>query len=176
MGETRLAMPLAMFNNRFYALGEDGRIRQYALTEPGRAPRHWADAGRSPRDLAMGDDLYVLLGDGTIATFGQRALVARSAPTLSLPMVTPIAIVAGAASHGLYLLDPSSEIGPMRGRIVFIGESGEVRQFLPPMAVDRDAASAVALADARDLAVDEAAGVLYIVTGRDVWWAPLPPV
>jgi hypothetical protein len=98
---------------------------------------------------------------------------------VSPPLVAPVALTAGAETGSLYLLDPGVDIGTTSGRIVCLDATGAVRQLLPPTPIAGDAASeraAQALADAQDIAVDEAAGVLYVVTEHELWRVTLPPI
>lgn len=174
-------MPTALYQGNLYALVAPGEILKFSGETPAAADV-WADADGVPalsaaRDLAIDGRINVLLGDGRVQRLYRGLPEATITPEVSPPVADPIALADGARSGSLYLLDAGARIGPVDGRVLRLSPGGETRQLLPPTPSEGDAAAdeaGRALAAARDLVVDEAAGVMYVVTEREIWRGVLP--
>ena len=178
-------MPAAAFEGNFYVLDEDGSVIKYADGAPSGgdpvAPTTWTDAAAAPeladaRDLVVDGRVRVLLADGRVLSFAGGTLETTVAPAVSPPLRSPICLDGGQDAAFLYLADAGAAIGSTAGRIVRLDADGDAWQILPPSPAGGVASveAAHALARARDLVVDEAAGVVYFVTDRDLWRATLP--
>jgi len=174
-------MPVAAFQGSLYALAtETGRVLKFPAENLAAPPLTWVGAGDYPeltdaRDLVIDGRVHVLLADGRVLTFYRGGLQATLTPDLDPPLAEPVALAGGPDTNFLYLVDAGAEIGMTTGRLVRLDGSGGTLQFLPPIPTTEGDAAAHALANVRDLVVDEAAGIVYFVTDRDLWRATLPP-
>jgi hypothetical protein len=172
-----------LFRDSLYGLDpEGGRILKFAADRLDRAPEDWAHAGDAPelslaRDMVVDGQIHVLLADGRVLSFLGGLPLTPVAPRVTPPVSHPVALAGGLDSNFLYLAEPGVALDGTVGRVVRLDRTGQVvHQLLPPPpggdATSR--AAAAALADVRDLAVDEQAGALYFITGEAVWRAMLP--
>jgi hypothetical protein len=180
--------PSASFNRSLYALAAGGSIVKYEDDGRGLAPWMWASAGDYPdladaRDIAVDERVHVLLADGRVFSFSRGVLEASSALPV-MPEASGNGFFASApGSRALYVVDPTSRVGNVAGRLIRFDGGGRTQQFLAPMAVAGDgtgaaeaALAARVLANARSVAVVEAAGSVYLISGGDLWQATLPPL
>jgi len=176
------AMPAATYQGSYYGLTGEGRVVKFAADALDAAPISWVDQSTYPdlataRDLVIDGRVHVLLADGRVLTFLRGVLETTLAPNLAPAMTAPVAFDGGADTDFLYVVDAGATVGSTQGRIVRLGDDGSAWQILPPIPHPTDPTSttpATTLATARDLIVDEAAGVVYIVTDRGLWRATLP--
>jgi len=171
-----------IYQGSFFGLEPDeGRIIKFAAGQLDQLPDSWVDATAMPdlataRDLVIDGQVHVLLTDGRIVSLFQGVPRSTITPRVDPAPRAPVALDGGVETNFLYMAEPSIETGGSVGRILQIARDGTTRQLLPPVsqggASSGDAAHA--LADLRDLAVDEAAGILYLVTGDAIWRATLP--
>jgi hypothetical protein len=163
------AAPCGAFDGNFYLLDTGtGRILKFAADSPGAAPRDWA-AGANEDELRLGRDMlvdgriHVLLADGRVLTFFQGALERIYAIPPDLPISDPVALAAGADGRFFYVLDRGDGSGD--GRLYRIDRSsGAVRE----LALDSNDGPGL-LAHGLAVAVDEAGGVLYLLTEEALW-------
>jgi hypothetical protein len=163
-----------VFDGHFYLLDVDtGRILKFAADDPpGAPPRDWAgvdhaDELRTARDMVVDGRIHVLLADGRVLAFFRGELERTYELPPDFPVADPAALFVDDGSY--YVLDRGDGIGD--GRLYRIDrETGETHELkLPPTVADLHL-----LAAARDLAVDEAAGALYLLTDEVVWRSELP--
>ena len=177
----------ASFLESFYALDADGgRVLKFVVgADGGEGPADdWSTAGAVPplgeaKDLVVDGRVHVLLGDGRVLSLYQGTVQATLAPRMSPPLAAPVALDGGLDTNYLYLAEPGVAVDGVVGRVVRMDRSGDaVLQFLaPPPGKDQTSqAAARALAEVRDLVVDEAGGIAYFVTADAVWRATLPGV
>jgi DNA-binding beta-propeller fold protein YncE len=151
-----------------------GQILKFAADALETLPDAWASDDSTKdlagaRDLTVDGDIYVLLADGRVLAFHRGAPRGTLADQVRPALTNPVALFGQADTRYLYV----AEAGPDGGRIVRLDrDGGNVEQWLPP--VSGDPALANALAEMRDVVVDEAAGVLYVVTGDALWRIALP--
>ncbi len=126
--------------------------------------------------LAIEGRAHLLLGDGRIQTLFRGLLEATLVPAVSPPVTGAVALAGGPDTTALYLLDPGAEIGTTAGRVVRLSPGGAARQLLPPgpLAGEPNDPAAHVLARAHDLVVDEATGVVYLITDDELWRGVLP--
>lgn len=161
---------VASFGGRFYVLdSEAGQIWRYqprGSTYPERPDRYFVTPPpRSlveARDMAIDGNIYILYHDGTILKFlqGEQQLdfEVRGLPD---DIVEPVALAVDpdGSSDVIYVADRGN------GRVVVLEPDGTFRaQFRADDAFDALEA----------LAVDEAAGRLYVVSGGRLYAASLP--
>ncbi len=171
-----------MYQGNFFGLEPDqGRIVKFTAGQLDQIPDSWVDSTAMPeistaRDLVIDGQVHVLLTDGRIVSLFQGVPRMTITPQVNPAPRAPVALDGGLDTNFLYMAEPSIETGGSVGRILQISRDGVTRQLLPPVSQGdpRSDAAAHALADVRDLAVDEASGSLYIVTGDAIWRATLP--
>lgn len=172
------SMPLAAYQRSLYALGPGGELLKFAADQLADQPEVWVSAADYPEllasaDLAIDGQIHVLLSDGRILTFLRGKLKSIQTPAVTPELVSPRRLIGGADTNFLYLLETEAAIGPTTGRIVRLDASGNAVQILPPLPAI-DATGAQPLSQARDLVIDEAAGLIYFITDTDLWRATLP--
>ena len=95
-----------------------------------------------------------------------------------MPSLADVAFLADAPfANDFYIVDRNGTIDENAGRIIQVDASGEARQYLTPAPVPGDLlghAAAVTLATAEDLALDELNGIVYWVSGGEIWRAAIP--
>lgn len=169
--------PSALYDGRLYTVSPEGEIVRYKF---GTSPSAdlWADADQasestSVRDLVIDGSVHLLLTDGRVQTRVQGSPVNTVSPLVVPPLGDAVAMAGGPEDNALYLLDVRSKIGTAQGRIVRLSPSGNATQILPP----RESADATqrVLSSAHDLMVDEARGVVYLLTKDAIWRGELPP-
>jgi hypothetical protein len=110
-------------------------------------------------------------------TFSRGALISTVSPFV-VPALTDVAFLADAPfANDFYIVDRNGTIGENAGRIVRVDASGEARQYLTPVPVPGDLvgqAAAVSLANVEDVAIDELTGIVYWVSGGEIWRASMP--
>jgi len=171
-----------MYQGSFFGLEPDqGRIVKFTAGQLDQIPDTWVDSTAMPeistaRDLVIDGQVHVLLTDGRIVSLFQGVPRTTITPQVIPAARAPVALDGGLDTNFLYMAEPSIEIGGSVGRILQVARDGTTRQLLPPVSQGdtRSDAAAHALADVRDLAVDEASGSLYMVTGDAIWRATLP--
>jgi hypothetical protein len=172
--------PLATYQGSLYALGPSGELLKFPADHLSQAPEVWVSAADYPEllasaDLVIDSRIHVLLGDGRILRFYRGALEATLTPDVTPELVSPRQLAGGADTNFLYLHDPATEIGPTTGRIVRLDAAGNAVQILPPLPDGSSPGDgAHVLSSARDLLVDEEAGIIYLLTETELWRAALP--
>lgn len=175
------AGPCALFAASLYCLDTDaGRIlKAPGLEEDGSGPvsvQTWngADAREELKDavdLVVDGEIRILLGDGRVRSFSRGVAVSETTAGVLPPIGEPTAMDGGADSGALYVADR----GDGRGRILRHDLDGRVsEQFVLLVHQSEADAAATLVGEVKDLAVDEATGVVYLVAGDAVWRAELP--
>ena len=173
--------PLSTFQGSLYTLDPEQGLLKYAATDLTAAPTLWADVESFPdllsgQDLAIDGQIHVLLQDGRVLTFLRHQLIEIRAPAVAPPVTAPSQLIGGTDLNALYIVEPAARVGPTSGRIIRLAADGSATQLLPPVPEPALAGAdpAAALGSARDVAIDEANGLVYFVTDTDVWRAELP--
>ncbi len=172
------AAPCGAFQGSFYAIEPGaGRLLKFSADDLDASPEDWASVGardalRTARDLAIDGRIHILLADGRVLSFLHGVVRGELAPAVIPAVTNPIALYGGPDTNFLYIAEPATSAGSA-GRILRLDPNGdEARQFLLP--IGADPATARALADVRDLVVDEPRGAVYFLAGGEVWRAALP--
>ena len=173
--------PYAAFEGNLYVLdAAAGRIAKFAAADLGADATGWSSADDAAaltgaRDLIVDGRIVVLLADGRILTLFRGEQEAAFAAPVVPALAAPVALDGGADARHYYVAEPAAG-SEHPGRIVRLDhEGGSVMQYLAPGAGTRGAdPGADALAGIRDLAVDESAGVVYVLTADSVWRASIP--
>lgn len=182
VGELREGVPVTTWGDATYALSWDGNIVRFEETSRGSLAETWATVEENPdletaRDFAIDGRINVLLADGRTLIFSRGALQGTLSPFV-VPTLNKAAFLAQAPfATNFYIVDPASAVGENVGRIVRADASGNARQLLTPEEGIAELSAeeiATALASAQDMAVDELSGVVYWVSGNEVWKARLP--
>jgi hypothetical protein len=175
-GRERWKIPVAVmgYAGNFYILDpQAGQIFRYRPGEEGYpgAPEHYfpQDAREllsGAVDMAIDGYVYILYGAGDVRKFDGGRPAAFELRGLDRPFSNPTAIYTAPDEQVryLYIADAGNR------RIVQLEKDGRfVRQLKPPIEKGMD------FADLRSLFVDELAGKLYLLDGRALYTAPLPP-
>jgi hypothetical protein len=175
--------PVIAWGDAAYGLSRDGDLIRFDQTPNSSRADIWAAVEDVPdlenaRDFAIDGRIHVLIEDGRTLTFSRGALTGTVAPFV-VPALADVAFLADAPfANDFYIVDHNGAIGENVGRIVRADASGEARQYLTPAPVPGDLeghASAVTLAHAEDLAIDELSRVVYWVSDGEIWRATMPP-
>lgn len=169
-------MPSAAFGGSLYTLTSGQGVVKFG-SEQTPYPDEWANLSAAPdlasaRDLVIDGRVHALLTDGRVQTLERGVSQATLEPAVVPPVVRPLALAGGPDSTALYLLDAGARIGTTHGRVVQLTAAGEPRQILAPTDATDEARQI--LAEAHDLVVDEAGGVVYLLTKNAVWRGELP--
>jgi len=110
-------------------------------------------------ELAVGDALYIMLGDSSIVRIEAGSIQPFTQAGLDLPLSSPASLVPLAGSNRVLVADRGNN------RIVVFAKDGTfLQQFVSPT-----------FTDLRAIAVDEAGGLLYVLVGGALYRTPLPP-
>ena len=175
-GRERWQLPVAVmgYAGNFYILDpQAGQIFRYRPGEggyPGAPEPYFPQDARAllsgAVDMAIDGYVYVLYGAGDVRKFEGGKPAAFELRGLDRPLRNPTAIYTAPDEQVryLYIADAGNR------RIVQLAKDGRfVRQLKPPLEKGMD------FADLRSLFVDELAGKLYLLDGRALYLAPLPP-
>lgn len=111
-------------------------------------------------EFAVGDALYIMLGDGSIVTVQGGSIQPFAQAGLDEPMSSPASLVPLDASNALLVADRGNN------RIVVFSLDGTfLQQYKSPT-----------FTDLRAIAVDEAGGLLYMLVGGALYRTPLPEI
>jgi hypothetical protein len=114
---------------------------------------------RDATELAVGEDVYVLDAELGIRRFAGRREVAFPLAGIDRPLVSPASLSVLPGSNRLVVADRGNK------RIVVASAQGAfLRQIVSP-----------SFTDVRAAAVDEGAGMLYVLNGDTLLRAPFPP-
>lgn len=156
------------FDGNLYLLeAERGQIVKFASGAYATAPQPWSSTKANGElglavDMTIDKDIYVLLSDGRILDFFQGELKGQFVPGVVPALAGASAIHAAPDGKFLYVADPRE------GRIVRLGRDGNV------VATYKAAEGANSFAGAREIAVDEGAGVAYLLTDEGLLSVRLP--
>lgn len=164
----RKASSVESFDGNLYFLEpERGQIVKFAAGSYAQTPQPWSST-KATTDLSLAldftidRDIYILLSDGRILDYFQGELKTSFAPTTVPPLAGANAITTAEESRWLYLIDPKE------GRIIRVGRDGNLAGIYKP------AEGAQTFAGAKDIAVDEATGTVYLLTDEGVVSVRLP--
>lgn len=178
--------PIAAFAENIYLLVPDYRnIYQFTLNpeEQSVGPMDWVLTGDRVTlnlavDMTVDGNIYVLLEDGRVLTMRRGAQVASfDLPGFDPETETPLAIVGGPMTGYLYVavVDDQGD-----GRVIAVDrEGGHMSQLELPAGFSTGESDVLPPFDnLQDIAVDEASGTLYLVSGDAVWTTrySLPPL
>lgn len=164
------------YRGGFYLLGAEGdQILKFAGSDVGAEPTRWAkpDAAADLAgaiDIVVDGGIVVLRGDGVVARLYQGSPVARVNLGGEGRHDAPVALSADASSALLSVLIHDDGAG----RIVQLDpDLKPVRTLLSPDPgqTGREPRGSEALRLATDFAIDDAAGVVYLLTPSGVWSA-----
>ncbi len=155
---------IAHLDGSLYALDRAGdQVWRYAPSEAG------FDSEREPLlsavdldpvvEMAVGDALYLVMGDNRILRVAGGAAQPLSQAGIDRPLASPASIVFLPASNRLLVADRGNS------RIVVFSPDGTFRQQLV----------SPTFSDLRAVAADETGGLLYILVGGALYRTPLPP-
>ncbi|MGI9253236.1 MAG: hypothetical protein ACR2J8_05785, partial [Thermomicrobiales bacterium] len=174
--------PTAGFNRMLYSLAPSGSILRYRADAQGLTSETWAAVEQYPdlaqaRDIAIDERIHVLLADGTIETFREGLLESLSSPPVIPASSSGGFFAANGGSPVLYMVDPATTVGGAAGRVIRYVPGGEAQQFVAPNpgSLGGEAAlAAAAIGSARQAAVVESLGQVFILSGDDLWVANIP--
>ncbi|HET8629996.1 MAG TPA: hypothetical protein VFL91_21455 [Thermomicrobiales bacterium] len=157
------------FDGNLYLLAPDrNQIVKFTSGDYASAPQPWSST-KANNDLALAvdmsidKDIYVLLSDGRVLDFFQGDEKSTFTPTVVPPLAGATALYAAPDGKYLFAMDPRG------GRIVRLGRDGAV------LGTYEAAAGAPSFAGAREIAVDEAANIAYVLTDQGLLAVHLPP-
>lgn len=156
------------FDGNLYLLApERGQIVKFPSGVYASAPQPWSSAKASgdlkqALDMTIDKDVYVLTADGRILDFYQGEMKSAYAPTVVPPLAGATALYTASEGRYLYVVDPQE------GRIVRLTRDGNV------VGIYKAAAGEPAFTGAREIAVDEAAGLAYVLTDEGLLSVRLP--
>ncbi|MDQ4099848.1 MAG: hypothetical protein M3121_05060 [Chloroflexota bacterium] len=170
------AGPVSAFGGNFYLLVPDYRnIYKFPPPAEGQTaaqPVDWVtEQARGSLNLAVDfvidGNIYVLLSDGRVQTFYKGEL--SDEITLRLDGDVPLALASGAGTDALYMAVRDGE----NGRIIVFDKAGTkaYQLLLPDGFTTGDANIPSPYEGLRDIAIDEGAGVVYLITTDAVWTA-----
>ncbi|HEX5501474.1 MAG TPA: hypothetical protein VFW96_02555 [Thermomicrobiales bacterium] len=157
------------FDGNLYLLAPDrNQIVKFASGDYAAAPQPWSSTAANGDlalavDMSIDKDIYVLLSDGRVLDFFQGEVKGTYTPTAVPPLAGATALYA--APDGKYLF----AVDPREGRIVRLGRDGAV------LATYKAADGAPSFAGAREITVDEAANIAYVLTDQGLLAVHLPP-
>jgi hypothetical protein len=165
------ARDVAAYDGNLYLLwAKPGQISKWAAGAYGEAPADWLSpaAGndmrsRNPLAMAIDGQIYLLLGDGRISILSagevQKTIALPVWPAIS----SPLALFTNEASASLYLVEKADK------RIIRVDKAAGTLQGQMKAPIGSDAFD-----NLRNVYVDEAAGKLYILSGKKLYTATLP--
>ncbi|MDP9371906.1 MAG: hypothetical protein M3Q65_05525 [Chloroflexota bacterium] len=168
----RKALAADSFGGNLYLLeAERGQITKLTSGDFASPPQPWSSAKVNGEltmavDLTIDKNIYVLLSDGRTLDFFAGELKGAFAPAVVPPLAGATAIHAPADGKGLYLADPRE------GRIVRLSREGAVTGIFKAA----EGQGAPSFSGAREIAVDESAGIAYILADGGLLRVQLPPI
>ncbi|MBA3450151.1 MAG: hypothetical protein H0T18_02935 [Chloroflexia bacterium] len=184
VGGLRPDAPVIVWGDAAYGLAWNGDVVRFDGSAGGPLATIWAAIDESPDlelagDFAIDGRIHVLLDDGRTLTFSRGDLIGSMTPFV-VPALNSTAFLATAPfANALYIVDREGTIGANTGRLVRVDAAGDTIQYLTPASAAGDLsgdAVARALAKADDLVVDELTGLVYWVSGGEIWRASLPSI
>jgi hypothetical protein len=153
--------------NLYFLQPERGQIVKYVSGAYAQAPQPWSSTRINGElglalDMMIDQDIYVLLSDGRVLDLSQGDVKATYTPAVTPPLAGATAIAASPGGSLLYVLDAHE------GRIVRLGRDGS------GVVSYKAASGATPFTKARDLAVDEQASTVYLLTDDGIVSVQLP--
>lgn len=153
--------------NLYFLEPERGQIAKYPSGAYAQASQPWSNNKVNGDlnvavDMAIDKGIDVLLSDGRILDFFQGEMKAIFTPLAVPPLAGATALGVAPDGKWLFVIDPAE------GRLIRLGRDGGVS------AVYKPADGAKSFVGARDVAVDEAAGVVYVLTDEGLLSVRLP--
>lgn len=153
--------------NLYLLEGERGQIVKFASGAYNQVPQPWSSTKANGDlnlavDFTIDTDIYVLLADGRVLDFYQGEIKATYKPSLVPPLAGASAMTTAPDSRWLYIVDPRE------GRILRFSRDGAQLDVFKP------AEGAKSFTGVREVAVDEPANMLYLLTDEGLLSVRLP--
>lgn len=174
------AGPVGAFGGNFYLLVPDYRnVYKFPPVAEGAnasEPIDWVEENQRGSldqavDFVIDGNIYVLLSDGRVQAFFKGALSDEIA--IRLDGGKPLALTTGAGTDALYMAVEDRD----SGRIICFDKSGTnaYQLMLPDGFSTGDSNIAAPFDGLKDIAIDEGAGLVYLITADAVWTAQFTP-
>ena len=174
------AGPVGAFGGNFYLLVPDYRnVYKFPPVAEGATasePIDWVEENQRGAlnqavDFVIDGNIYVLLADGRVQSFYKGELTDEIA--IRLDGGKPLALTTGAGTDALYMAVEDGD----SGRIICLDKDGtEAYQLmLPEGFTTGDNNIPAPFDDLKDIAIDEGAGLVYLITTDAVWTAQFTP-
>ncbi|HET8524749.1 MAG TPA: hypothetical protein VFL82_16080, partial [Thermomicrobiales bacterium] len=169
------------FDGSFYMLNRSGgQILKFSADQLSSLPDNWAgqDARttlKDARDMVVDGKIYVLLADGTVQPYYRGAAEDAISITLQPALSSPRVLYGALDTAFLYVADKSGT----PGRIVrFDRQGGKATQYLLPRSDEAgaDSEGIAPFATIDDFIVDEVTGMIYLISGDQIWSATIPSI
>jgi hypothetical protein len=169
------------FDGSFYMLNRSGgQILKFSADQLSSLPDNWAgqdarSALKDARDMVVDGKIYVLLADGTIQPYYRGAAQDPISFTLQPALASPRVLYGALDTAFLYVADKNGT----PGRIVrFDRQGGQATQYLLPRAEESgpDSEGIAPFAAIDDFVVDEVTGMIYLISGDQIWSAAIPSI
>jgi hypothetical protein len=175
LGGQNLLRPrdLGAYDGNLYELwAQPGQVSKWPAGGYTNAAVDWLSPGaaneirsRNPVAMAIDGDIYLLLGDGRITTLSAGE-VASTRPLDVWPQAAiPLAIFTSETTQSLYVVEVYDK------RIIRVDKATGAVQAQLKAPSDSDAFDAL-----RNVYVDEGASKIYVLSGKRLYVAPLPPL
>jgi hypothetical protein len=169
------------FDGSFYMLNRSGgQILKFSADQLSSLPDNWAGqdartALKDARDMVVDGKIYVLLADGTIQPYYRGAAQDPITFTLQPALSSPRVLYGALDTAFLYVADKSGT----PGRIVrFDRQGGQATQYLLPRSEEAgpEGEGTAPFATIDDFVVDEVTGMIYLISGDQIWSATIPSI
>jgi hypothetical protein len=151
---------MGTFNGNVYLLDKkEGMIWRYPAASGGLGNRGaWLTGGKAVDfsaavDMAIDGDIWVLTGEGEVIKMRRGSRENFSISGLGEPLSEPVALYTDASSEKLYILDRGNN------RVVVIAKTGAYEKQY----------TWEGISTVSDLAVDEAGGKVYLLSGKSIY-------
>ncbi len=169
------------FDGSFYMLNRSGgQILKFSADQLSSLPDNWAGqdartALKDARDMVVDGKIYVLLADGTIQPYYRGAAQDPIVFTLQPALSSPRVLYGALDTAFLYVADKNGT----PGRIVrFDRQGGQATQYLLPRSEEAgpDSEGTAPFATIDDFVVDEVTGMIYLISGDQIWSVTIPSI
>lgn len=166
------------FKGNFYLLAKDTpAIYKFDAGQYGTSPQPWltgstAEKFGQPVDMLVTDRITVLMANGTIESFYKGKVEATFVISPEPKGINEIAMFIDQQSDNMYVIQSRDATGEL---VRYNPSTQQVARFLAKDDgfIAFDAEALAAFNSATDFAVDEAKGMLYFVSGGELWSATL---
>jgi hypothetical protein len=161
---------MAAFDGNLYLLwAKAGQVSMWLAGQYDGAPADWFGEpastelrGRNPVSFAVDGDMYLLLGNGQVVLLTAGEVKKTFALPVWPSIASPLALFTDADTQSLYVVEAGDK------RIIRLSKDGAVQMQMKAPA-DKDYFD-----NLRNVYVDEAAGKLYVLSGKRLYMATLP--